>query len=111
MESVPENSEIIFDITHAFRSIPVIVLLASAFLEKARNVKIKGVYYGQYDPKNNRASIFDLTPAIKLLDWLTATDTFINTGSSQKLGQLLADIQIDFSDQVKPKPKKLSLIS
>lgn len=46
--------------------------------------------------KNNRASIFDLTPAIKLLDWLTATDTFINTGSSQKLGQLLADIQIDF---------------
>ncbi|MBF2056641.1 MAG: TIGR02221 family CRISPR-associated protein [Cyanobacterium sp. T60_A2020_053] len=96
VESVPENSEIIFDITHAFRSIPVIVLLASAFLEKARNVTIKGVYYGQYNQEKNQAPIFDLTPAIKLLDWLTATDTFINTGSSQKLGQLLEDIQVDF---------------
>ncbi|WP_324282581.1 TIGR02221 family CRISPR-associated protein [Cyanobacterium aponinum UTEX 3221] len=107
VESVPENSEIIFDITHAFRSIPVIVLLASAFLEKARNVKIKGVYYGQYDPKNNRASIFDLTPAIKLLDWLTATDTFINTGSSQKLGQLLADIQNDFFKSGRAKTEEI----
>lgn len=107
VESVPENSEIIFDITHAFRSIPLIVLLASAFLEKARNVKIKGVYYGQYNPEKKQAPIFDLTPAIKLLDWLNATDTFINTGSSQKLGQLLADIQIDFFKSGRAKTEEI----
>jgi len=107
VESVPENSEIIFDITHAFRSIPLIVLLASAFVEKARNVKIKGVYYGQYNGETKQAPIFDLTPAIKLLDWLNATDTFINTGSSQKLGQLLADIQIDFFKSGKAKTAEI----
>jgi CRISPR-associated DxTHG motif protein len=112
VESVPPNSEIIFDITHAFRSIPVIVLLAAAFLEKAQNVQIKGVYYGQYDRDKPSAPIVDLTPAIKLLDWLTATETFLNTGSSQKLGKLLNQIQNDFykSDQVGKqtvKPKKL----
>jgi CRISPR-associated DxTHG motif protein len=96
VESVPPHSEIIFDITHAFRSTPVIVLLASAFLQRAQNVQIKGVYYGQYDRTQPSAPIIDLTPAIKLLDWLTATETFLNTGSSQKLGKLLAQIQIDF---------------
>ncbi|WP_017295915.1 TIGR02221 family CRISPR-associated protein [Geminocystis herdmanii] len=107
VESVEKDSEIIFDITHAFRSIPVIVLLAAAFLEKARNVNIKGVYYGQYNKEKNESPIFDLTPAIKLLDWLTATDTFINTGSSQKLGQLLADIQIDFFKSGKAKKEEI----
>lgn len=94
--SVEQNSSIIFDITHAFRSIPLLVLLAAAFLKKARNVEIEGVYYGAFEVNREQPPIFDLTPAIKLLDWLTATDKFINTGSSLELGQLLSTIQRDF---------------
>jgi len=94
--SVEPNSKIIFDITHAFRSIPILVLLASAFLKKARNVEIQGVYYGAFEYGKTQAPIFDLTPAVKLLDWLTATDTFVNTGSSVELGKLLSTIQGDF---------------
>jgi len=93
---VEPNSKIIFDITHAFRSIPLLVLLASAFLQKARNVEIGGVYYGAFEANRQQPPIFDLTPAIKLLDWLTATDKFINTGSSLELGKLLSTIQQDF---------------
>jgi len=93
---VEPNSRILFDITHAFRSIPLLVLLAAAFLQKARNVEICGVYYGAFDANREQPPIFDLTPAIKLLDWLTATDQFINTGSSLELGKLLSTIQQDF---------------
>jgi len=100
---VEPNSRILFDITHAFRSIPLLVLLAAAFLQKARNVEICGVYYGAFDANREQPPIFDLTPAIKLLDWLTATDQFINTGSSLELGKLLSTIQQDFYRGGKPK--------
>lgn len=99
VSAVEPESEVLFDITHAFRSIPVLVLLASAFLQKARNVEIKGVYYGAYDFSTQKAPIFDITLAIKLLDWLTATDKFIATGSSLELGKLLSTIQKDFYTQ------------
>jgi CRISPR-associated DxTHG motif protein len=96
VNSVQPNSKVLFDITHAFRSIPLLVLLAAAFLQKARNVEIVGVYYGAFEANREQPPIFDLTPAIKLLDWLTATDKFLSTGSSVELGKLLSTIQQDF---------------
>lgn len=99
VSAVEPESQVLFDITHAFRSIPLLVLLASAFLQKARQVQIKGVYYGAFEVNREHPPIFDLTPAIKLLDWLTATDKFISTGSSLDLGNLLSSIQQDFYTQ------------
>lgn len=96
VNAVEPGSEVIFDITLGLRSIPLLVLLVSAFLQKARNVQIKGVYYGAFEVNRDRPPIFDMTPAIKLLDWLTATDKFLATGSSLELGQLLSTIQQDF---------------
>ncbi|MCL1471652.1 TIGR02221 family CRISPR-associated protein [Argonema antarcticum] len=96
---VEPGAKVLFDITNAFRSIPILVLLAGAFLQKARNVEIQGVYYGAFEANPAEPPIFDLTPAIKLLDWLTATEQFITTGSSIGLGNLLSTIQQDFSSQ------------
>ncbi|MBD2389277.1 TIGR02221 family CRISPR-associated protein [Aphanizomenon flos-aquae NRERC-008] len=103
VNSVEPNAKVLFDITHAFRSIPLLVLLAAAFLQKARNVEIVGVYYGAFDANREQPPIFDLTPAIKLLDWLTATDKFLSTGSSVELGKLLSTIQKDFYRRGKQK--------
>lgn len=54
----------------------------------------------------------DLTPALRLLDWLTATDKFISTGSALELGQLLDTVQRDFYrqpglDKRDPRPTRL----
>ena len=100
---VEPNTQVIFDITHAFRSIPFLVLLASAFLQKAKGVTIQGVYYGAFEINNTKPPIFNLTPAVKLLDWLTATEQFISTGSSVELGKLLRTIQDEFYTKNKPK--------
>ncbi len=100
--AVEPEMQVIFDITHAFRSIPLLVLLAAAFLQKARRVNIQGVYYGAFEANRQAPPIVDLTPAIKLLDWLTATDKFLATGSSVELGQLLSTIQQDFYRQGQP---------
>lgn len=68
VSAVQPKSEIIFDITHAFRSIPFLAFLAAAFLQKARAVKVKGVYYGAFEREQPQTPILDLTSAIKLLD-------------------------------------------
>jgi len=96
VDSINPQDQIIFDITHAFRSIPVLVLLSAALLRKAKNVEIQGLYYGLYRGEASESPIVDLTPALRLLDWLTATDKFITTGSSVDLGNLLETIHRDF---------------
>jgi hypothetical protein len=112
VDSVEANSQIIFDITHSWRSIPMFVLLASAFLRKAKNVDIQGVYYGAWDRDRPKAPILDLTPTIKLLDWLTATDKFIATGSSVELAKILSGIQRELHQkQAETRPTKLINLS
>ncbi|MFS8835347.1 TIGR02221 family CRISPR-associated protein [Synechococcus sp. WC101] len=102
VDGIEPNSRLLFDITHAFRSIPLLVLLGAALLRKAKNVEIQGLYYGLYRPGQAETPIIDLTPAIRLLDWLTASDKFISTGSAVELGQLLDRVQRDFYRQQKP---------
>ena len=112
VDSVEVNSKIIFDITHSWRSIPMFVLLASAFLRKAKNVDIQGVYYGAWDRDQPKAPILDLTPTIKLLDWLTATDKFISTGSSVELAKILSSIQRELhQQQAETRPTRLINLS
>jgi len=104
VDSIDPQDQIIFDITHAFRSIPVLVLLGATLLRKAKNVEIQGLYYGLYRGEASESPIVDLTPALCLLDWLTATDKFITTGSSVDLGNLLDKVQQDFY-----RPQKLAM--
>lgn len=84
--------EIVLDITHAFRSVPVLALLALSFLRTARAVKLKHILYGAFDArdeKTNRAPVFDLSPFVGLLDWVNATDQFIQTGNASALAKLI----------------------
>jgi CRISPR-associated DxTHG motif protein len=99
VNSVEAEETVILDVTHSFRSIPLFVFLAGIYLQKARDVKISGVYYGAYERDRERSPIFDLTPTLKFADWLTATDKFLDTGSAKELGQLLSTIQKDFYRQ------------
>ncbi|HXG67496.1 MAG TPA: TIGR02221 family CRISPR-associated protein [Blastocatellia bacterium] len=91
--SLDENEEVVFDVTHAFRSLPILALLAAAYLRVARAIKLQSMLYGAYEAKdeNNRAPVFDLTPFIKLLDWVTATDKFVKTGDARELAELLKE--------------------
>ena len=109
VDGIEPNTRLLFDITHAFRSIPLLVLLGAALLRKAKSVEIQGLYYGLYRPGQAETPIIDLTPAIRLLDWLTASDKFISTGSAVELGQLLDTVHRDFYRQQRlgPKPTRL----
>jgi len=89
-ENLDEQDEVIFDITHGLRSIPMLALLATSFLRTAKNVKLKAILYGAHDAQyEGRVPVFDLTPFVSLLDWITATNQFIRNGESNELAGLL----------------------
>ena len=94
-KAVQEGDEIVFDITHGFRSLPMIALLTIAYLKQVKGVKVQHVVYGVYERDNPMAPILDLTLFADLLDWLAAAKMFITTGDSSELGQLIQEIQND----------------
>ena len=94
-KAVQEGDEIVFDITHGFRSLPMIAMLTIAYLKQVKGVKVQHVVYGVYERDNPMAPILDLTPFADLLDWLAAAKIFTATGDSSELGQLIQEIQND----------------
>lgn len=90
-DAVDEGEDVLFDITSSFRSLPFLVFLAAAYLRVARKVNVVGILYGAFEAggENQRSPVFDLTPFVSLLDWLTATDQFIQTGDARRLASLL----------------------
>lgn len=89
---VSEGEHVIFDVTHSFRSLPMLAFLAMAYLKAAKQVQVDRVLYGAWEarnPETNRTPVFDLTPFVALLDWLSATNRFIETGDGHALANLL----------------------
>jgi len=87
-----DGDSVIFDITHSFRSVPVVALIAVSYLRVVRKVKIEGLLYGAFEAKNketNETPTFDLLPIVSLLEWTTATDQFVKTGNGEALASLL----------------------
>lgn len=90
VESVAEGDRVIFDITHGLRSIPFLTFLVAAYLRSAKNIKIEAVLYGAFDlGQGGPAPVIDLSEFVSLLDWLTATERFTQTGDGRPLAQLL----------------------
>jgi CRISPR-associated DxTHG motif protein len=97
-DAVCEGDQIAFDITHGFRSLPMIALLTIAYLKQVKGVKVQYVLYGAYEARNDKdqvAPVFDLTPFANLLDWLAAAKMFMATGDSSELGRLIQEVQND----------------
>lgn len=87
-QQLTRGDEVVFDITHAFRSLPMLVFLAAAYLRVAKEVTLRAIVYGAYEARDkvtDRAPVFDLTPFLSLLDWTTATEQFLQTGNAQAL--------------------------
>ncbi|OAT80417.1 CRISPR-associated protein [Desulfotomaculum copahuensis] len=96
MAAVEGENEVVFDITHAFRAIPLISFLSVAYLKFVRGINITGLYYGAYEARDKEkeiSPIFDLTGFCELLDWIVGVNTFVNYGAAQELGGLLRRAQ------------------
>jgi CRISPR-associated Csx2 family protein len=91
---VSEKETILLDITHAFRSIPMVVFAIAAYLRRTKSVTIERIVYGAFEARdgNNRAPIFDLTPLLDLLDWLSGAEIFLQRSDAALLAERLGTV-------------------
>ena len=91
-QSVSEGDKIILDITHGFRSLPMLAFPVVAYLRQVKQVTLKHILYAPYDArpesKGKDTQIFDLTPFVTLLDWMNAVNVFQRTGDARPIAEL-----------------------
>jgi len=97
---INDGDEVIFDITHGFRSLPLLAIIILNYVRVLKNARISGVYYGAVESlgtihdiekmyiKDRDAPIFDLTPFIYLFDWTSAIDDFLTYGDARYINKL-----------------------
>lgn len=86
-DEIHEGDELYIDLTHAFRYLPMLVLVLSNYAKFLKNIKIAHLSYGNYEvhDDNGNAPIVDLLPLTKLQDWTSAASEYLNHGYAAKL--------------------------
>ena len=99
-DSIREGDEVVFDITHAFRSIPMLATVILSYARVLKQITIAGIYYGAFEVLGNPRDvdhipvterlvpILDLTPIGDLLEWTVAVDRFVSSGDPAKVSAL-----------------------
>ena len=88
-----ENDEVVFDITHSFRFMPMLGITLLQMAKFLKNIKVKKVFYGAYEPNKFKNGItefplVDLTSFSMLQDWILAGYTLVNTGRAEEIEKL-----------------------
>jgi len=71
------------DLTHGYRTLPMLGLLAALFLSRARKVQIGGLYYGAFEMRDaqGRAPVQRLDGLLRIAQWVEALAGFDASGS------------------------------
>lgn len=97
VKTVQPKAEVIFDITHSFRSIPLIAIASLQYIRDLdSSVQVSGVYYGAWEARDTSREppfvpLLDLTAFITLMNWSKAVSDYQNFGNAQALKRLLDD--------------------
>jgi CRISPR-associated Csx2 family protein len=88
-EAIPEGAHVVFDITHSFRSGPMLTMVLINYSKFLKGIQVKGIYYGAFEAKQDeRVPLWNLTAFSQLQDWTSAANEFINFGSAKRLKEL-----------------------
>ncbi len=100
---INQGAEVILDITHSFRSLPLLNMVIINYAKALKNIRVIGIYYGAFEalgppsqvknmPEDQRiAPVFDLTPYDRLLDWSLAVTEFVDYGLADRIGKLVSE--------------------
>lgn len=94
-ELFPEGTsqpEVYMDVTNGLRSIPILMLSIARYLQRSRRMDLRGIFYGAYDAADQTEvvkPVYQVDSFITVLDWASAVDTFLTTGNSVQLAEML----------------------
>lgn len=100
-DSFREGEEVVVDVTHSFRSLPMLMITLLNYAKQIKRIKISGIYYAAFEslgpifevnkipPGERITPILNLTSFVDLQDWTNATYDFINNASVDNMNKLV----------------------
>lgn len=83
------EDEIIFDITHGFRSSPMLLMVLINYAKFLKNIKVRKILYGAFEAGDKtNTKIWDLTNFSTLQDWTNGANEIINFGNADKISEM-----------------------
>lgn len=106
-DSLREGDEIIFDITHSFRSIPMLAMTVINYAKILKNCSLTGIYYGAYEAavvsgEAKVAPINNLTIYNEILEWTNAANTFMRYGNASMIKEVFEQKYNSLPKEEKP---------
>lgn len=86
------RDELTVDMTHGYRLTPIIFSAAINFLQKARNIRIRAVYYGAFEKKDESgcAPIVDMKDFYIVNEWAEAVSRLVEDADARKMAGVAA---------------------
>lgn len=94
-----EEDELIIDITHSFRYLPLFITGVISYIRASKNIKINKIVYGAFEAKDQEKDItpiYDLTQFVEIQDWIVGTKFFLDTANAKLLSEMLSETQNKF---------------
>jgi len=100
LNEINEQDEIIFDITHSFRYLPMLVFVVINYARVVKKCKLNSIYYGAFEVLGNTSQVkniplddrnvpvFNLISFVDLFDWTIGIDRYMNTGDVSVINEL-----------------------
>ena len=91
-EHVGDNEHLVLDVTHGFRHLPMLALVAARFLRRVRAVTVENIYYGALemtDLETGETPVLKLDGLLHMLDWVDALASYENNGDFRQFADLL----------------------
>ncbi|MCD6273907.1 MAG: TIGR02221 family CRISPR-associated protein [Deltaproteobacteria bacterium] len=76
------------DLTHGYRSIPIIFSTAINFLQKARNITLNAVYYGAFEKEKKLAPIINMKDFYIINEWAEAVSRLVEDADARKVAEI-----------------------
>ncbi|MDR2401122.1 MAG: TIGR02221 family CRISPR-associated protein [Deferribacteraceae bacterium] len=94
-ENIRDDDLIIFDVTHGFRSLPILAIVALNYARTLKKFTLNKLYYGALEPGTDYGSVIDLTNFDLIYRWSTAISDFNKYGTAGPIKDLLKNDAID----------------
>jgi CRISPR-associated Csx2 family protein len=99
-DEIQEGDQIILDITHAFRFLPMLGIVLLNYLKTTKNIAVLGIHYGAFEKLGSfqevkemkiedlNAPIIDLKTLLEFQSWTSAVGSFIKFGEASALQEV-----------------------
>jgi len=90
LDCIEKDDELTVDLTHGYRSTPIVFSTAINFLQKARGVKLNAVYYGAYEKIKDLgyAPLVDMKDFYIINEWAEAVSRLVEDADARKMAEV-----------------------